>query len=81
MTAKEKLRRAIEGLSEAEAKDALGFIVQRRGGHDALSELLGSAPLDDEPTTPAEDDGVRQAREEVARGDVFCAEEIKREIA
>jgi hypothetical protein len=81
MTAKEKLREAIEDLSEAEAQDALGFIAQRRGGRDALSELLDSAPADDEPTTPDEDDGAREAREELARGEVFSAEDIKREIA
>lgn len=81
MTAKEQLRQAIEELSEAEAQDALGFIVQRRGGHDALSELLDSTPMDDEPTTPDEDDGVREARTEFARGEAFSAEEIKREIA
>lgn len=80
MTAKEKLRQAIEELSEVEAQDALGYIVQRRRGGDALAELLDAAPPDDEPTTPEEDDGVREAREEIARGEVFSAEEIKREI-
>lgn len=81
MTAKEKLRHAIEALSEAEAQDALGFIAQRRNGRDALSELLDAAPVDDEPTTPDEDDGAREARDELARGDVFSAEDIKREVA
>jgi len=81
MTAKEKLRHVVEELSEAEAQDALGFIAQRRSGRDTLSELLDSAPVDDEPTTPDEDDGAREAREELARGEVFSAEDIKREIA
>lgn len=81
MTAKENLRHVIEELSEAEAQDALGFIAQRRGGRDALSALLDTAPMDDEPTTPDEDAGVREARAELARGEVFSAEEIKREIA
>jgi hypothetical protein len=81
MTAKEKLRRAIEELSEAEAQDALGFIVRRRGEHDQLAELLEDAPVDDQPTTPEEDEGVREAKEQIARGDVFSADEIKREIA
>lgn len=80
MTAKEKLHKAIEGLSEAEAQEALGYIVQRRGERDALAELLEAAPADDEPTTPEEDEGAREARSEIARGDVFSAEEIKREI-
>lgn len=81
MTAKEKLRRAIDELSEVEAQDALGYIMRRRGGRDALSELLDSAPVDDEPATPAEDEGVRRAREELARGESISADDIKREIA
>jgi hypothetical protein len=81
MTAKEKLRQAIEDLSEAEAQDALGFIVRRRGERDELGELLENAPLDDEPTTPDEEAGVREAKDEVARGEVFSADDIKREIA
>lgn len=80
MTAKEKLRQAIDELSEAEAQEALGYVVQRRGERDALGELLDAAPPDDEPPTPEEDEGVREARAEIARGDVFSAEEIKREI-
>jgi len=81
MTAKEKLRRAIEELSEAEAQDALGFIVRRRGRRDALAELLEKAPVDDEPSTPEEEEGVGEAKAQIARGDVFSADEIKREIA
>lgn len=69
MTAKEKLRKTVDDLSEAEAQEALGFIVRRRQQHDALGEMLDRAPLDDEPTTPEEDEGVREARAEVARGD------------
>jgi len=80
MTAKEKLHKAIDELSEAEAQEALGYIVQRRGERDALGELLEAAPTDDEPATPDEDEGVREARAEIARGDVFSADEIKREI-
>jgi hypothetical protein len=78
MTAREKLRQAIEDLSEAEAQDALGFIVRRRGEHDALAELLDNAPTDDEPITPEEEDGAREAKEQIRRGDVFSADEIKR---
>jgi hypothetical protein len=48
---------------------------------DALTELLDRAPLDDEATTPEEDQGAREAKEQVARGEVISAEEIRREIA
>jgi hypothetical protein len=81
MTAKEKLWQTIDDLSEAEAQDALGFIVRRRGQRDALGELLDRAPIDDEPTTPEEDEGVRGARAEIERGDVLSADEIRREVA
>lgn len=81
MTAKQKLRETIEGLSEAEAQDALGFIVRRRDRRDSLAELLARAPVDDEPSTPEEEEGVREAREQIARGDVIAADEIRREVA
>jgi hypothetical protein len=81
VTAKEKLRQTVEELSEAEAQDALGFIVRRQSKRDALDELLKRAPLDDEPTTPGEDEGVREAKEQIARGEVLSADEIRREIA
>jgi hypothetical protein len=81
MTAKEKLKQTVEELSEAEAQDALGFIVRRQSKRDALDELLERAPLDDEPTTPDEDKGVREAKEQIARGEVLSADEIRREIA
>ncbi len=81
MTAKEKLLRTVEELSETEAQDALGFIVRRRGERDALAELLERAPRDDEPTTPDEDESVREAKTQIARGEVLSADEIRREIA
>jgi PHD/YefM family antitoxin component YafN of YafNO toxin-antitoxin module len=78
MTAKEKLRARVEELSEAEAADTLDYLASRR---DPLAELLENAPLDDEPTTPEEEEGLREAREQVARGEVVSAEEIRREFA
>lgn len=80
MTAKDKLRQAVDELTEVEAADTLNYLA-RRQHRDKLGELLASAPLDDEPTTPEEDQGAREAREQIARGEVFSAEQIKREIA
>ncbi|MGI8728631.1 MAG: hypothetical protein ACR2LK_01295 [Solirubrobacteraceae bacterium] len=83
MTAKEQLRERIETLTEHQAEqtlrllDDLGEDVPR----DALDELLAAAPIDDEPTAPEEDEGAREAREQIKRGNVFSAEQIKREIA
>ena len=81
MTAKEQLKQTVEGLSEAEAQDALGFIVRRQSERDALAELLDRAPIDDEPTTSEEDEGVREAGEQIIRGEVLSADEIRREVA
>jgi hypothetical protein len=80
MTAKQQLRERIDELNEAEAAETLAYLA-RRQHRDALGELLASAPLDDEPTTPDEDQGAREAREQIARGEVFSAEQVKREIA
>ena len=82
MTAKEKLLATVEALSEAEAADALDYIASRQpAGRDALGELLHNAPVDDEPTSPEEEEGLREAREQVARGEVIPAEQIRREFA
>ena len=82
MTAREQLRRAVDELTEAEAADTLDYLARRRGaGDDPLGELLDRAPVDDEPTSSEEDEGAREAREQIARGEVFPAEQIKREIA
>jgi hypothetical protein len=82
MTAKEKLRATVEELSETEAAAALDYIASHRNcDRDALGEFLESAPLDDEPTTAVEEEGLREAREQIVRGEVISAEEIRREFA
>jgi hypothetical protein len=70
MTAKEKLRERVEELSDAEAADTLDYLASRQPGQrDALTELLESAPLDDEPSTPEEEEGCarRASRSRAAR--------------
>jgi hypothetical protein len=81
MTAKEKLHAAVERLSETEAAETLDYIARRHGERDALTVLLEGAPLDDEPTTQEEEEGLREAREQVERGETISAEEIRREFA
>jgi O6-methylguanine-DNA--protein-cysteine methyltransferase len=78
MTAKEKLRRAVEDLSQVEAAEALELIA-RRTERDALDELLDNAPIDDEPESEEEREAVAEAREEIHRGETVSLEEIKRE--
>lgn len=80
MTAKEKLREVVEDLSEPEAEQAL-HLIERHRRYASLTELLDNAPADDEPTSPEEEAGVREARAEYERGEVFTADEIRRELA
>lgn len=80
MTAKEKLRQAVEELSEAEAAEALEILV-RRGERTSLDELLDNAPLDDEPETEEERQAVAEAREELRRGETVSLDEIRAELS
>ena len=45
-----------------------------------MLQYLLAAPLDDEPTTPDEDAGTREARREYRLGDFISADEAKREL-
>ena len=80
MTAKEKLRQAVEDLSEAEAADVLHLLSRRRPAGDDLEALLDRAPLDDEPSTPEEDAAADIARQEFERGDTVSLEQARRDL-
>ena len=77
MTAKEKLRQAVEELTELEAEQALAFIASRRD-HDPVRELFDDAPEIDEPLTPAEAASVDAAWS--GRGDSVSLDELRREL-
>lgn len=77
MTAKQRLRERIEGFSEEEAADALRLLDMRT---DPLGELLGAAPEDDEPAASEEEALVQEARDEIERGELISADEIRREF-
>lgn len=87
MTAKEKLREAIEELSEAEAAQALEILVhsresQKPGERTAatLDELLDNAPIDDEPETEEERRAVAEGYEDLRRGNTVSLDEIRSEL-
>ena len=63
MTAKQKLRQAVEELSELEAEKTLAFIARRQEG-DPVAEVFENAPVDHEPTTPEEDRSAAEACEQ-----------------
>lgn len=78
MTAKEKLKRAVEELSEAEAAEALDVLIhgnQRR----SLDELLDNASIDDEPETDEERKAVAEAREALRRGETVSLDQVRAE--
>jgi hypothetical protein len=79
MTAKEKLRQAVEDLSELEAEDTLAFIARRRE-RDPVLEAFENAPIDDEPFTEEDERAIEEAREAYRRGETYTLEEIRREL-
>lgn len=78
MTAKEKLRERLDGMSEARAAQTLGWIEDTED--DPLLQVLANAPLDDEPETDEERRLVEEGREDFRRGDVVSWEEIRKEF-
>lgn len=79
MTAKEKLRQAVEDLSELEAEDTLAYIARRRE-RDPVFEAFDNAPLDDEPVTEEEERALEESRAAYRRGETYTLDEIKREL-
>ncbi|MBA3840094.1 MAG: hypothetical protein M3R46_04205 [Actinomycetota bacterium] len=83
MTAKQKLRQAVEELSEAEAAVALEILVRRGedAGRDAVTEFLDNAPIDDEPETEEERLAVAEGYEALRRRETVSLDEINAESA
>ena len=81
MTAREKLHRVVDELSEAEAEDTLRYLAARRHRDDPLLALLESAPEDDEPTSAKEDAGAREAWAEYRRGESTPLEQLRRQAS
>lgn len=80
MTAKEKLRQTVEQLSEEDAREALRYLDERRR-RDAVIDFLDNAPEgQDEPLSPEEEEGLREARAQAERGETIPLEELRREL-
>ena len=77
MTAKERLRQAVEVLTQLEAEPTLAFIARRRE-RDPLLELFENAPEVDEPLTPEERASLDEAWEK--RHDSVPLDEFMREF-
>jgi hypothetical protein len=81
VTAKEKLHRVVDDLSEAEAEETLRYLAARRDREDPMLDLLERAPEDDEPTTAEEDAGAREAWAEYRRGESTPLEQLRRQAS
>jgi hypothetical protein len=79
MTAKEKLLKTVEGLSEKEAESMLSLIDAELGEHDPVLEHFERAPEDDEPTTPEEDKAADEAWAGYERGESVPLERVSDE--
>lgn len=86
MTTKERLHQLVDTLPEAEAR----IIERMLQGLQARAEepeaapvlyTLDDAPPDDEPDDDDADGGLTEAREQMARGEVYTMEEVKHERA
>ena len=83
MSARAELHELVEQIPDREIEAARRYLEGLRGGNGAggsLTWLLDHAPIDDEPTTPEEEEGLIEAREQARRGDLISADEIKRRL-
>ena len=75
MTANDKLRQAVEHLSELEAEATLAYIARRRE-RDPVIAAFENALLDDEPVTDEEERAIEVSQENNRRGETYTAEAV-----
>lgn len=78
MTTKEALHGLIDELPDYALSEAERYLAALRD--DPMLRALMAAPIDDEPTTPEEDEGAREAWEEYLRGEYVSADEAKQAL-
>lgn len=79
VTAKEQLRKRVEGLSEEDAGVALRLL--ERDLDDPLLRAAAVAPYDDEPWTKADEEAIAEVKaDRVAGASTVSHEEIKRDL-
>ena len=80
MPTRDMLHRLIDELPESELAAAERFLYYLRATTDPVLRALLEAPPDDEPETEEERRAVQEAREELARGEVWTLEDVRREL-
>ena len=81
MTTKDELHRLVDELPQKELHGAKRFLEYLRNMGDPFLRALSEAPEDDEPTTPEEDEGAEEARQEYLRGEARPWEDVREELA
>jgi predicted transcriptional regulator len=76
MTTRERARKLLDELPEAELEPVLDFIASR--GEDPVIAAFHNAPEDDEPFTAEDEAAVREADEDIAAGRTVSHEEMLR---
>jgi hypothetical protein len=76
MGSKDTLHRLVDALPEAAVEEAERLLAALSVVDPVLRAAL-LAPEDDEPETPEEAAAVQEAREAIARGDVYTLEEVR----
>ncbi len=80
MPIKDDLHRLVDELPRNELHGAKRYLEYLRNMGDPFLRALSEAPEDDEPTTPEEDEGAEEARQEYLRGEWISMEEAKRDL-
>ena len=81
MSIRDDVQHIIDEWPERMLPDLLRYLERLRDAErDPFLAALKSAPIDDEPTTPDEDEGAAEARRELARGEGRPLREIRDEL-
>ncbi len=66
MSIKEDVHRLVDELPESDVENVVHHLeMMQAAKRDPFMQMLMDAPLDDEPTTPEEDAGATEARQEL----------------
>ncbi len=78
---REKLHRLVDAIPDEETVVAELFLEYLKCGRSDSALLAdATAPWDDEPTTPEEDEGAAEAWQEYLRGEARPWEEVRKEL-
>ncbi len=74
------LRKLIDQLPESELVAAHRYLCYLRDEGDPFLQTLKNTPIDDEPSTPAEDAAADEAWQEYLEGKAISADKAKRKL-